>query len=237
MKIISILLTIFSATVFLYAVSTQIPFSASQNGYKFTGSLRNPKNEVLVGVPLNFKSGEKTLVTSSDIWGKFSVNLPTGDYEVITDRGFSETFIAYIKIDESGINPQDVKFIIEPNENLCGDKANKGCPTIITAVKPPYPPAAKAVRAWGQVVVIVKIDPEGKVTSAIAESGHPLLRKASESAARASIFETSVNESERIVKLSYIYLPDDKQKGLEYFSNPYRIEVFVGAQFVNSVNG
>lgn len=59
-------------------------------------------------------------------------------------------------------------------------------------VTPPYPPAAKAVRAAGAVNVSVSIDVNGNVTSASAVSGHPLLRQAAESAARASKFTPTV---------------------------------------------
>src|SRR6478672_400179 len=48
---------------------------------------------------------------------------------------------------------------------------------------PPYPPAAKAVKAQGAVNVEVIVDEEGNVTSAKTVSGHPLLRQASEKAA------------------------------------------------------
>ncbi len=55
-------------------------------------------------------------------------------------------------------------------------------------VQPPYPAAAKAVRASGEVKVQVTIDEEGNVISASAVSGHPLLRAVAVSAARASKF-------------------------------------------------
>ncbi len=54
--------------------------------------------------------------------------------------------------------------------------------------KPPYPPAARAVRAAGAVSVQVLIDEDGRVVSANAVSGHPLLRAAAESAARGARF-------------------------------------------------
>lgn len=62
----------------------------------------------------------------------------------------------------------------------------------VRLVQPPYPPAAKAVRAAGQVNVSVSIDVNGNVTSASAQSGHPLLRQAAESAARGSKFSPTV---------------------------------------------
>lgn len=53
---------------------------------------------------------------------------------------------------------------------------------------PPYPPAARAVRAKGSVSVQVLISEDGNVISAHAVSGHPLLRAASEAAARDARF-------------------------------------------------
>jgi protein TonB len=54
--------------------------------------------------------------------------------------------------------------------------------------KPPYPAAARAVRAAGAVSVQVLIDESGRVVSASAVSGHPLLRQAAEQAARSARF-------------------------------------------------
>lgn len=54
--------------------------------------------------------------------------------------------------------------------------------------KPPYPPAARAVRASGAVNVQVTISESGSVVSANAVSGHPLLRAAAEQAARSAKF-------------------------------------------------
>jgi protein TonB len=58
----------------------------------------------------------------------------------------------------------------------------------ISLPKPPYPPAAKAVRASGSVSVQVLIDENGSVVSASAVSGHPLLRAAAVAAARGARF-------------------------------------------------
>lgn len=53
---------------------------------------------------------------------------------------------------------------------------------------PPYPTAAKAVGASGKVSVQVLIDETGKVVSASAVSGHPLLTDAAVRAARGASF-------------------------------------------------
>ncbi len=58
--------------------------------------------------------------------------------------------------------------------------------------KPPYPPAARAVRASGAVTVQVLIDEDGRVVSATATSGHPLLRAAAAAAARSARFSPTM---------------------------------------------
>lgn len=58
--------------------------------------------------------------------------------------------------------------------------------------KPPYPPAARAVRASGAVSVQVLIDESGSVVSASAVSGHPLLRAAAVQAARGARFSPTM---------------------------------------------
>ena len=54
--------------------------------------------------------------------------------------------------------------------------------------KPRYPQPAIAVGAGGDVSVQVLIDEDGRVVSARAVSGHPMLRQVSEAAAREAIF-------------------------------------------------
>ena len=58
----------------------------------------------------------------------------------------------------------------------------------VSLPKPPYPDAARAVKASGAVGVKVLIDETGNVISAEAVSGHPLLRAASVQAALAAKF-------------------------------------------------
>jgi protein TonB len=69
--------------------------------------------------------------------------------------------------------------------------------------KPPYPAAARAVRASGAVSVQVLIDEGGRVVSASAVSGHPLLRQAAEQAARGARFSPT-QLSGQAVKVSGI---------------------------------
>jgi periplasmic protein TonB len=64
--------------------------------------------------------------------------------------------------------------------------------------KPPYPAAAKAVRASGTVSVQVLIDENGSVVSANATSGHPLLRAAAEQAARGARFSPTMLSGQKV---------------------------------------
>jgi TonB family protein len=58
----------------------------------------------------------------------------------------------------------------------------------LSLVKPVYPPAAKAAKVDGHVIVRVSIDVNGNVDSARSVAGHDLLRPAAEAAAMASKF-------------------------------------------------
>ena len=58
----------------------------------------------------------------------------------------------------------------------------------ISLPKPAYPPIAKAAHASGTVVVQVTIDESGKVISAHAVSGHPLLQASAVQAAYGARF-------------------------------------------------
>lgn len=55
-------------------------------------------------------------------------------------------------------------------------------------VEPSFPPAARAVRASGKVIVLVQVDEKGQVIKAMAIDGHPLLRVAAENALKQSSF-------------------------------------------------
>lgn len=63
---------------------------------------------------------------------------------------------------------------------------------------PAYPPAARAVRAEGSVAVQIMIDETGGVIAASAVSGHPLLRTAAETAARAARFSPTYLNGEAV---------------------------------------
>jgi len=74
--------------------------------------------------------------------------------------------------------------------------------------KPAYPPLARAAKASGTVVVDVTVDETGKVTSANAQSGHPLLRQAAVQAAYASRFKPTLEEGKPVIvtgTITYVF--------------------------------
>ncbi|HVF56091.1 MAG TPA: energy transducer TonB [Pyrinomonadaceae bacterium] len=62
----------------------------------------------------------------------------------------------------------------------------------ISKPQPPYPAIAKAARAQGQVTVQILVDESGRVVSANAVGGHPLLQQAAVSAARQARFSPTL---------------------------------------------
>lgn len=72
---------------------------------------------------------------------------------------------------------------------------------VINKIVPPYPPLAKTAGVQGAVVVQVLVDETGKVMSAHAVSGHPLLRPNAERAAYQTRF-TPTTLADQPVKVS-----------------------------------
>ena len=62
----------------------------------------------------------------------------------------------------------------------------------ISKPSPAYPPIAKAARAQGTVTVQILVDESGRVVSATAVSGHPLLQQAAVAAARQARFSPTL---------------------------------------------
>ncbi len=103
--------------------------------------------------------------------------------------------------------------------------AQEKSPKVVKYVAPQYPSAAQAVWASGYVVVTVKIDKDGKVISSKVESGHPLLRKVSEDAAKKWLFSKDKKTKEREVKITFEFNTEDQKskKDRVRFIKPYRV--------------
>jgi TonB family protein len=105
-------------------------------------------------------------------------------------------------------------------------------PAVITAICPIFPAIARAAHVSGEVAVEARIGVEGKVLSAKASSGHPLLRKAAEEAAMRWQFGTSTDPgSSRNAQLIFVFriMPrcSKADELTSIFSPPYRVEVRV----------
>ena len=103
--------------------------------------------------------------------------------------------------DDGGDEPPPVKKVETPKPTPVVPKIVSGGVVngkAVNLVKPPYPPAARAVRASGQVSVQVTIDENGSVISASAVSGHPLLKQAAEQAARSSKFSPTLLSGQKV---------------------------------------
>ena len=103
---------------------------------------------------------------------------------------------------------------------------------VIAAVAPIFPPVVVASNTSGSVVMEVKIDPAGEVTSVNIVDGHPLLRriKSLESTARRWRFTPEAGDKVlRTVRLTFTFrivpkgTPADELTPV--FMPPYQVEV------------
>ena len=103
-------------------------------------------------------------------------------------------------------------------------------PEVVAAVAPVFPAIAAAAKAKGDVVVEVKVNSTGVVTSSTAVAGHPLLRAVCQIASRRWRFVPSTAASkERSVRLTFSFLILEKDapeiETTPVFMPPYRVEV------------
>jgi periplasmic protein TonB len=144
---------------------------------KFTGKVRNPDRFTALGnvdsdaknpMPVDYKGPVNTTGTGSD-----SGNPGQGGTADVAP----------------GPPPPPPPPKKEPPKTISGGVLNGKATSL---PKPPYPPAARAVRASGAVSVQVLISETGSVVSANAVSGHPLLRPAAVAAARGARFSPTL---------------------------------------------
>jgi hypothetical protein len=69
---------------------------------------------------------------------------------------------------------------------------------VLGEIEPPYPPAARAVRARGKTLLLVTVDENGQVSRATAIDGHPLLRVASENVLKQTRFQKLVEKGKPV---------------------------------------
>ncbi|HUQ32492.1 MAG TPA: energy transducer TonB [Pyrinomonadaceae bacterium] len=121
-------------------------------------------------------------------------------------------------------------FIASVTLNSVGAFAVSDSPAVIAAICPTFPPIARAAHVGGEIQVEVNINAEGEVTSAHATSGHPLLRKSAEKAAKRWQFTTSMeSSSKRAAQLTFVFrvMPrcSKSEELTSVFSPPYKVEI------------
>jgi len=94
---------------------------------------------------------------------------------------------------------------------LSGVTYSQTFPEVREFFAPPYPPAARAVRAEGDVLIAVEVDESGKIVAANAVGGHPLLRAAAKAAAMKWSFSQSPLRNFLVLRFQF-RLADNKDK-------------------------
>jgi len=107
-----------------------------------------------------------------------------------SEGGLTKTTAAADSAPEPEPEPPPVKKDPAPVKRVISEGVINGKATALPI--PAYPAAAKAVGATGKVDVEVMIDESGKVISAHAISGHPLLRDAAQRAAWGARFSPTL---------------------------------------------
>jgi len=122
-----------------------------------------------------------------------AANAPPPDYKGPVNTGGTGSDTSNVggggKADTDSDEPPPAAVKKAPPKTISGGVLNGKA---VSLPKPAYPPAARAVRAAGAVQVQVLIDETGKVVSASAAGGHPLLQAAAVAAARGARFSPTL---------------------------------------------
>lgn len=223
-----------SLLILLFSVSF-IPAQRPAKGYLFEvrGKVVDTEKAPYGAMHLKFEKEGFNDSALSDENGVFSVKLPPGHYKISTSEVNSATFSAFIEISENGLNPTDFELIVESNKDWCANCPPGKSPEVVKYIASPYPPTARAVGVAGEVVVEIKIDPEGKVVSAKAIGGHPLLRRAGVTAAEQWVFTSDKTIQEREGKLIFTFYDTAGKNLLVRYRAPNRLEILSPAPVIN----
>jgi len=213
-------------------VSSLVTVTAGQakdrhGDYELRGTLQNDENQRIPGLRLHFSDGENITWTVSDHNGRFSLGLSNGNYVLTTPDIPGSKFRAFLRIDDSRMNPQEVAFTLATG-TYCSERADGSkLPIILQSAVPTYPAVARAVRAVGLVKVEITIATSGIVSASKAVTGHPLLRKAAEIAAQKFLFEASAQMRERKAPISFYFAhsSDETTGSVERFKCDYLIVI------------
>lgn len=171
-----------------------------QGNIKFDGNGGNANFQIPVSGPKNSGTLHVRAVKPSGAWMYERLDLVVGGETVsLLNRRPDETeadTLVDVEEDADGSHGDETGEATNADE-VAESESTSGPKPIplgllneraVSKPQPPYPPAAKAARAEGTVVVQVMVDETGGVVSAKAVSGHPLLRAAAEAAAQRAKF-------------------------------------------------
>lgn len=188
----------------------------------FRAVFKDKSGAVIPGLRLVIKRGDVSETSFTDGNGYISANLHPGDYEITIANTDPSYFRAFIRLGNGALYLNPLEFVIDADGVFAPDKPR---PAITKFVYPAYPPAARAVRAMGEVTVTVVIDKEGKVISGKPISGHPLLKGVSRTAAAQFLFEPSPDIAQRTSTLCFVFLPSVKKQDVRRYENAYRLVI------------
>lgn len=129
------------------------------------------------------KTEERDIVAGQAIWTPPTTHLP----ENIGSAEF-EVILIELKHEEKA----NERKTPTPSSDLTTVEGAVLDGKAVSKPQPAYPPVARAARASGAVVVQITVDESGRVVSASAVSGHPLLQQAAVAAAREARFSPTL---------------------------------------------
>lgn len=198
----------------------------STTKFRVRGVVRDKGSSLIPGLSLAAAKNEEKSYGFSDMNGEFVMEFSVGDHTVTIPELENGEFRAFLTFVDVGPNLEFVEFVVD-SSSLCRQSPGKyKYPAVTRSFTPRTPPAAMAVRAVGTVVVLTRIGLDGKVLSAEAVSGHPLLRKVSENAAQQFEFNPQEIKEEIELPLRFIFIDSSgPTKEVLRYSCPYRIVI------------
>ncbi len=200
-------------------------FSFGQSRHTVEGTIRNDAGEVVPALSIIARSDGEETKGITDGNGHYRLYLPPGNYLITAPELGEESFREYVSVTKESASTSRLD-IVASTRPLCDPGTYKFL-AVQKSVRPPYPPAARAVRAIGNVTVMVNVSEDGMVASAKAMDGHPLLRATAVKAAELFEFDRSgVTEKGEIeFPIRFVFTETNEEQNVLRFSCDYRIVI------------
>ena len=73
--------------------------------YRLRGIVKDQTGAVFAGLNLYVRKDDKDRTFSTDINGEFEIGLQPGEYEITVNKLYSNSFKAFVKIQDGRVNP------------------------------------------------------------------------------------------------------------------------------------